>query len=596
MADNVSLTVQLVDKVSGPANKAAASVNKLTGQAYKFNKAGKLIDANTGRFLKFKGSVNDASMGLDDIHDRLGAAGGGFAALVKKAMAFQAVVGVFNAFKSIIVGTVKLAYRFGSALIRTAITAEALEFGIAKFLKSADKGKKAFQDLISISNKTGISIENAATTFRGFISAGKSVPFAKQMVRWRADLESLATTPQEIERVQNAFVQLEKAIVTGRFEADGFMSILAGIPGADKLNVIRRVATLTGKSFDELKKDITKLPLDATIQAFKELFKENLKLTRLGELAERKQFETFGGAVKALKNRFRNLAFEIGSKLAPVLRDEVLPILKDFQKSLDTPAGKKMIEGLVAKFKVFIKAAAVFGRGLVGMFKGIIQGLGAGLGVTTEGIKKMSEADIQKVIAEMTKLGQAIGKALANLIKLVEWMAKVDLGKMGGTGGMAVEPGGLMGIDPKMLQANLAATTTSLGGAMSKGLAGGISSGRSSVVAAMVATAMAAINAAKRALGIASPSKVFAYMGKMSALGYADGMASVDAMPSLQGSARLGVPMGGAPVINQSNVFETSVNEAASAAATASEIKKQQLLQMASAFERAALELGVAVQ
>ncbi len=130
---------------------------------------------------------------------------------------------------------------------------------------------------------------------------------------------------------------------------------------------------------------------------------------------------------------------------------------------------------------------------------------------------------------------------------------------------------------------------------MTKGLAGGITAGRSAVVSAMVATATAAITAAKRALGIASPSKVFAYMGKMSALGYAEGMQSVNAIPSLQGSAQLAVG-GGAPVINQSNVFETSVNEAASAAATASEIKKQQLLQMASAFERAALELGVAVR
>ncbi len=595
MADAVSLTVQMVDKVTGPANKAAASVNKLTGNVYKFNKAGKLIDANTGKFLKLKGSVNDATMGLDDIDARSKDATGSIGSLVKKAMAMQGVVAVFGAVKAAITGVIRGVFRFSMALGKTAITAEALEFGIAKFLKSASAGKKAFKELLDISNKTSISIESAATTFRGFISAGikGGIPAAKEMVRFRADLEALATTPEEIERVQNAFVQLEKAIVTGRFEADGFNSVLAGIPGADKLKVIRRVARITGRSFEDLNKDITKLPLNATIQAFKELFKEGVKIDYLGKLAEDKQFETFGGAVKALQNRFRNLAFEIGSRLAPVLRDQVLPILKDFKKNLDTPAGKKMIDGLVKSFSTFVKAAAVMGRGLLAMFKGIIQGLGEGLGVTTDSVNKLSKADLQQIVASMTKLGVAIGKALANLIKFVEWLAKVDLSKLTGTGGLAVDPGkgGFFGIDPKMLTAS----TATLGGDMTKGLAGGITAGRSAVVSAMVATATAAITAAKRALGIASPSKVFAYMGKMSALGYAEGMQSVNAIPSLQGSAQLAVG-GGAPVINQSNVFETSVNEAASAAATASEIKKQQLLQMASAFERAALELGVAVR
>jgi len=593
MADAVSLTVQMVDKVTGPANKAAASVNKLTGQVHKFNKAGKLIDANTGKFLKLKGTIGDASMGLDDIDERSKDATGSIGSLVKKAMAMQGVVAVFGAVKAAITGVVRGVFRFSMALVKTAITAEALEFGIAKFLKSASAGKKAFKELLDISNKTSISIENAATTFRGFISAGLDIPGAKEMVRWRADLEALATTPQQIELVQNAFVQLEKAIVTGRFEADGFMSILAGIPGADKLKVIRRVADLTGKSFEELKKNITKLPLDATIQAFKELFKESVNIKKLGRLAEKKQFETFGGAVKALQNRFRNLAFEIGSRLAPVLRDQVLPILKDFKKNLDTPAGKKMIDGLVKSFSTFIKAAAVMGRGLLAMFQGIIQGLGEGLGLTTDSVNTLSKADLQQIVASMTKLGAAIGKALAYLIKFVEWLAKIDLSKLTSTGGLAVDPGkgGFFGIDPKMLTAS----TATLGGDMTKGLAGGITAGQSAVVSAMVATATAAITAAKRALGIASPSKVFAYMGKMSALGYAEGMQSVNAIPSLQGSAQLAVG-GGAPVINQSNVFETSVNEAASAAATASEIKKQQLLQMASAFERAALELGVAVR
>ena len=82
----------------------------------------------------------------------------------------------------------------------------------------------------------------------------------------------------------------------------------------------------------------------------------------------------------------------------------------------------------------------------------------------------------------------------------------------------------------------------------------------------------------------------------MSAIGFAQGMESVNAIPSLQGTAQLAPGRGGATSVNQTNVFETSVNEAASAASTAAEIKKQQLLQMAIAFERPALELGVSIK
>jgi hypothetical protein len=152
----------------------------------------------------------------------------------------------------------------------------------------------------------------------------------------------------------------------------------------------------------------------------------------------------------------------------------------------------------------------------------------------------------------------------------------------------------------KQLQTNMSGEGSGaqgVGKSITDGLATGIKGGQSSVIASIIAVVKAAIAAARSALGTRSPSKVFGYLGKMSAMGYAEGMSSMNAIPSLQGTAQLSPGMGGGGgTFNQTNVFETSVNEAASAAATAAEIKKQQLLQMAAAFERAALELGVGIR
>lgn len=65
------------------------------------------------------------------------------------------------------------------------------------------------------------------------------------------------------------------------------------------------------------------------------------------------------------------------------------------------------------------------------------------------------------------------------------------------------------------------------GSAMVNGLVRGLENGRSRVVSAATSIAKAAIDAANNALGIASPSKVFAYMGAQIPAGLAKGMSNI---------------------------------------------------------------------
>lgn len=62
-----------------------------------------------------------------------------------------------------------------------------------------------------------------------------------------------------------------------------------------------------------------------------------------------------------------------------------------------------------------------------------------------------------------------------------------------------------------------------VGGQVSSGLAQGISNGASGVISAATEMAQKAVSAAKKALEINSPSRKFAYLGKMSGAGYIEG-------------------------------------------------------------------------
>jgi hypothetical protein len=132
-----------------------------------------------------------------------------------------------------------------------------------------------------------------------------------------------------------------------------------------------------------------------------------------------------------------------------------------------------------------------------------------------------------------------------------------------------------------------------LGGDMMAGLVEGIKAAAGAVVKAITGVVGAGIDAAKGALGMNSPSKVFAHMGAMSALGYEEGFTDVGAnIPAMSASAVAPSFGGGGANVTQNNSNTFNVTEAQSAEDTARMVKRMQLMEMASAFEQMAVEIG----
>lgn len=122
------------------------------------------------------------------------------------------------------------------------------------------------------------------------------------------------------------------------------------------------------------------------------------------------------------------------------------------------------------------------------------------------------------------------------------------LSALGAAGSTAL--GALSGAALKVREFLLGFSLTDIGLAMLDGLALGIVSGGPKAIAAIMGVAGGAITAAKKALGIASPSKVFGEIGGYTAEGFSRGVdeGAVDAQASLTSLvAPPAVPTSGAP-------------------------------------------------
>jgi len=615
MADSVQLSIELTtDKVVGPAKKASDAIDKVAKSSKALKKAlgGRSVSHSFGGVsdwktmnvyaAKFNKSLQKAAradplVGLDVMQSKSGVVD-----LTDKITIATAALSVLKAGFS---SAAKAAVSFARSVLSAVMATE-------KFVPAGTEAYAAQKSLMKIANKLGKSFRSVAKDFQSFVDAGVDSKMAKNMIMFRADLEAIAKTPAKLKQVNSVFRAIDSSLRSGKFGAKDFKTLLeatdrlaggSGSASVGKMKLLAKLSKMTGKSMKQLGSDMSKLPVGDTIRAFQQLFMESQKATSAGMVATKRQMSTISGAWGAFKTKLGSVLTKIGLDVGPSLRKNIIPVIKGMMDALETPEAANAIKAIGTAIKWVgqtIRRAWVVASNFV---KGFVGGLEeAGL---TSGLiqPKLGKIDFAKIAADAAAFGRSVAEAVEKISELVDkvtvlvtaitGLSKVSLPNMMGTGGGA--PGGIM---KALGGGGLGATmgTQAVGKSMTDGLVAGIKGGQSSVVSSMLSVVKAAITAARSALGTRSPSKVFSHLGQMSAIGFAQGMESVNAIPSLQGTAQLAPGLGGAASVNQTNVFETSVNEAASAASTAAEIKKQQLLQMAIAFERAALELGVGIK
>lgn len=245
------------------------------------------------------------------------------------------------------------------------------------------------------------------------------------------------------------------------------------------------------------------------------------------------------------------------------------------------------IEGFVSGLAEFLPLAFDALRLIGGAF---VQGLGRALGPVIEAMSGLSGEDGASMVAAAQMLAESLGLIVGVSLQLVGLFGALVAGVtfFGAEGLRAVQ--WVVNL-PSLIQTTLTPAFTSVGTALVDGLASGIASGVGRVTAAVTGMAEGAVTAAREALGIASPSRVFAEIGEHTAQGFQDGVTggtqdardAVNAMVSPPDAAGAGGLPGGR------GVFQVFIDGAGrEAGAIVDEIEQR----MGVGFDRLALSGG----
>ena len=425
-----------------------------------------------------------------------GALAGGISGLVSTAGRFAAQVGQ---------AAVRAVLDLASAMAKGILSAA--EWG-AKMRNSltalsggdAKKAERQISLIRDVARSTAGSLDESAASFLEFSKAGFADEWAKDLAKIKADADAI------------------------------------GMGGAvDSLKEINKGAPITVKQFDELAKlagggeNLAKM-LELPPGVEKDATRLQAELDKIAGPSFTKRFVTaakaagkLGDIAKGSKGLWEQVGSEVqvafseafsGIDLKP-LKDSIAPAIAALGPALKSlaPAVQAVIGGVASLIGWLSKPETVkaFGDAFEQMKPALIAA-GIGLGV---------------VAAAVVAVGAALGAlVVGSLITLG------DSAKLAGQAFVAFSGFAMAAISTLTEMAGAAA---SAGSAIVGGLIQGLTSGAGAIGAAMQSLAQTAIGSFKGALGIASPSKVFAGLGEHVSEGAAQG---IDAgAPAVQTSA-----------------------------------------------------------
>ena len=476
--------------LKGPGAQNAAQFSQMSDQltALKAN-----VQANTSKFLGLGGSAADlagkAGPAADSLKAIMGAAkgvGGPMGGLFEK---FELLKGAFT-------GGAGAAAGWAAAVVAVVVVVAAAVTAIASLVYQMAEyaltvGSAAIKTQAVMEALTGSA--GAAAGLQGSIArvAGQ-VPIAADQVSKLA---------QDLYKSGKRGTELEDALFKASMAAAGLgKNVVKGSAAARKAMLPLDVQTLKFKEhIATIFSGVNVTPFLEGLQDVIGLFDDSTSSGKaLKAIVETMLNPLFDGAAAAfpyVKMGFRGMV--VGALLVAIAVLRVKNVLRDTFGGSDILSG---IDGMQAAFYVGVAAAILFGVGLAAL--AIVIGiLAAALAVCAFAMLLFMAPFIIGAIIVGAVFVAAILLVVAavyGLIALWNWagdaIASVDMGAIGAN--------------------------------MMSSLANAISSGASWVLDALTSLASQMGSTIKSALGIASPSKLFASMGEFTALGMAVGIES----------------------------------------------------------------------
>lgn len=418
--------------------------------------------------------------------------------------------------------------------------------GFEAVLGSAKRASALYEKAMDLADKIGLDKGVVMRRLTQLISEGMGEKQALAVTKAVADVTQVLGA-QKGQKLEKVFEQVQ---AKGKFDETAIKQLQKA--GFNTEEIYKRLAKAMGKTVEQTKLLVKAGKVDA---------KTGINATTG---AVEKQV---GGRAEKAGESVPRLLGDIGDEFARLFDSIDLGPLKEFLKgvsdALTGPAGQELKKGVTEFFNAVVDA-------LFGAFKdpkgkvdiaNVVRTMGKALKAAAADIRTATPAiqavagaivalfgtaqgggaekaatiweGLKGIFAPIIQIGSAALQGIGIIVALIERInAMSDAIESGGFAAIAQAIADfdissiLGGITNELMNfaAEILPASIGVGVAIVQGLAEGIASGASWVVSQIVSVAIAAIQAAKAALGVASPSRVFDAIGGFTAQGMAQGI------------------------------------------------------------------------
>jgi tape measure domain-containing protein len=533
MAGGVEFSFSLIDKASGPANRAAGGIDRARAALHNLDRASRPV-----------GILGDKSLEASSAMDKMGGsargAGRRIPILGRAIEAFRlepvtASLAVATALGGIGIAAAAAAVRVAQAVAGIAMSLgravagafelrEKAQLSFEALRKAGGSGEAQFNRVKQIAKEFGTDLGDTVHQFQEMAAAQFTMEESIVMFKRMQDL--LKATGASADVAGRAMLQITQIKAKGRLMGEE-LTVLQEAGLSTEL-VFKALAKNMKKPVGEIQKLISAGKVDA-VTAIKSI-QDAIGMKTGDKAPGMKALEilnkTLSGTVERIKNFGGILLDDIVQVAGPAIAG-LKPIFDEAFAALSGEQGKAVMKEIGLAIAGIGKAVISAWPFVKTFLAGFAQGLGEGWKQLKEagGLIKGAFGEVD-VAATLKEWGPEIRETGAGLAKMLFGFALLASAITGVVVAGAAFGVWIAGIPFRLADAGVAllASGTELGRNIVTGIRNGITAGLTMVTDAVRNVANSALSAAKAALGIASPSKEFQFLGKMTAFGMARGV------------------------------------------------------------------------
>lgn len=396
MVDFARFGIELIDKVSQPARRAADELDRVEKKL----KQAKTLTALTNKEVQLLAS-NKVAGAVEGAFSRAassvvkwgsyGVAAAGAASVAVGAMVTQSVVGM-------------------------GMFADASRRAFSSLAGDAAKGTLAFDHAVDTAKQLGLNVQTTVGQYQKLLAMQFTLAEADDQVKLAADLQAVGTSAENTQRALIAMTQIK---AKGKLQAEELVGQLAEAGVATTL-VYGALAKQLGKTEAEVKKLISagKVTADQGISAIKSAIMAKVHEHAPGEAAKAFSQSTLSGMMQRMQAAPNRLWLRVAEGISASLA-RMGPLMSSIERYIDNIDAKQIGDFVVTILEAvqqLVPLAMEFANGFGEGFREVVAGM---QGFSTSKDDLMVARDMGRGFAKALGL---VAQACVKIVAAISWL------------------------------------------------------------------------------------------------------------------------------------------------------------------------------